>query len=125
MSNGALNLDSNGDPTGQCCPWSDIYNEFCNPTIHHDECCEWPDPPDPVPCKKCCCKEQQIDFPVAGDDELKEQVTIGGCKPMTTIMLSPTANPCQCPWGFMETLCKPPPIPLQERLQKLANIKKK
>ena len=123
LSNGAIHVDLNGDPTGQCCPWSVMYNEFCIPTIHHDECCEWPDPPDPVPCKKCCCKEADIIHPVAGDDGLKEQIsTIGGCVPGTTVMLAPTANPCQCPWGFMETPCKPPPTPLQERLQKLANI---
>jgi hypothetical protein len=113
-------LDKSALNYGQCC-WNP--DPECFPIYPvNEECCEY-ERIDPLPCKKCCCKEQQITHPITGDDELKEQINIGGCEPNTTIMLSPTAEPCECPQDMMETPCKPPPTPLQERFKKLANIK--
>ena len=78
-------------------PWPNITGTQC-------ECCD--DTPVIEPCKKCCCEKnimpmEQRDGPI-GDPE----PSFGGCKPGTEIMLSPTADPCKCPQGMVETPCK-------------------
>jgi hypothetical protein len=97
-------MDPNALNNGECCNG----DPNCTAIAPNPECCRYDR--DPEPCKKCCCEK--------GD-----HLPIGEkCKPGSTISLLQTANPCECPQGTIETPCKPP-IPLKERLQKLAKIK--
>ena len=108
-------LDSNALNYNQCC---DLTDPNCVPNIDTPECCKY-HVPDPEPCKKCCC-------------EMDEDPDIPKCIPGTSISLIQSTDPCVCPQGMDEIPCKPPPGPtlpnnpsgnLQERFQKLANIK--
>ena len=66
-------------------PWNNITGTDC-------ECCDHT--PVIEPCKKCCCEK--------GD-----HLPIGEkCAPGTTMQLSPTLDPCECPQGTIEVNCK-------------------
>ena len=106
-------MDSNALNYNECC---DLTDPNCVPNISTPDCCKYEGG---EPCDKCCCKK--------GD-----HLPMGEkCAPGTISQLSQTANPCECPQGTIETPCKPtgPTLPnnpigsLQERFQKLANIK--
>jgi len=115
---------------GECCDPTNT-SPGCFPIYHVDDCCRYE--PEPEPCQKCCCKK----YTLPSEPEpfsIREQISIGGCIPGTEIILAPNADPCKCPAGYDEipyNKCKSipttPDLPmtsLQEKFQKLANIKK-